>query len=127
MLEFQEKKRLKNILYSRVTLIAVFIVLIFIARATINVYYKQKESGENLAKVKEEVTGLEKRQNTLTSEINRLNTGKGTEEEIRKKFMVGKEGEQVIVIVDDNKSNKTGTVGNNEQNSIWSKFMDFFR
>lgn len=127
MLEFQEKKKLRNILYSKVTLIALFVVLVFIARATVSVYYKQKASGENLAKAKEEVAELKKREKMLNSEIDRLKTDKGTEEEIRKKFMVGKAGEQVIVIVDDNSSNKNSAVGNSEKKSIWSKLMDFFR
>lgn len=127
MLEFQEKKKLRNILYSKVTLIALFVVLIFIARATFSVYYKQKVSGENLSKVKEEVAELKKREKMLNSEIDRLKTDKGTEEEIRKKFMVGKAGEQVIIIVDDDKSNKNGAVGDDEDKSIWDKFIDFFR
>ncbi|MBU6431341.1 MAG: septum formation initiator family protein [Patescibacteria group bacterium] len=127
MLEFQEKKRLRNILYSKVTLFAIFILLIFVARATISVYYKQKASGENLAKVKEEAAGLEKRKKTLVSEIDRLSTDKGAEEEIRKKFLVGKAGEQVIVIVDDDKINKDETVGNIGKKSFFSKFLDFFR
>lgn len=114
MLEFQEKKKLRNILYSKITLLALFIVLIFVARATFSVYYKQKASGENLTKAKEEVAEL-KKEKMLDSEIDRLKTDKGTEKEIRKKFMVGKAGEQVIVIVDDDKSGKSNPVGNNEK------------
>lgn len=127
MLEFQEKKKLRNILYSKVTLLALFVVLIFIARATLSVYYKQKASGENLAKAKEEVAELEKREKTLNFEIERLKTEKGTEEEIRKKFMVGKVGEQVIVIVDDDKASKDGTVDGGNKKSLFSKFLDLFR
>ena len=127
MLEFQEKKKLRNILYSKVTLIALFVILIFIVKATFSVYHKQKVSEENLAKAKEEVAVLEKREKMLNSEIGRLKTDKGAEEEIRKKFMVGKAGEQVIVIVDDNKSNKNGAVADDEKKSIRSKFIDFFR
>ena len=127
MLEFQEKKKLRNILYSKITLLALFIVLIFVARATFSVYYKQKASGENLTKAKEEVAELKKREKMLDSEIDRLKTDKGTEKEIRKKFMVGKAGEQVIVIVDDDKLNKNATSESNKRKSVWLKFFDFFR
>ena len=127
MLEFQEKKKLRNILYSKITLVALFVVLIFIARATFNVYYKQKASEENLSKAKEEVAELKKREKMLNSEIDRLETDKGTEEEIRKKFMVGKTGEQVIIIVDDDKTNKNETIDNSREKNFFSKFLDFFR
>lgn len=127
MLEFQEKKKLKSILYSKITLIVLFVILFFIARATLSIYYKQKISGENLAKVKEEVAELKKREEVLNSEIERLKTEKGTEEEMRKKFMVGKVGEQVIVIVDDDKINKDGIIDNSEKKSFFSSFLNFFR
>ena len=127
MLEFQEKKKLRNILYSKITLIAIFVLLVFVVRATFSIYYKQKVSGENLSKAREEITELEKREKMLNSEIDRLKTDKGTEEEIRKKFMVGKAGEQVIVIVDDNKTNKNGADANDKKKSIWVKFLDLFR
>ena len=127
MLEFQEKKKLRNILYSKVTLIAIFVILVFVARATFSVYYKQKVSGENLSKAREEIAELEKREKMLNSEIDRLKTDKGTEEEIRKKFMVGKAGEQVIVIVDDNKTNKNGADASDEKKSAWVRFLDLFR
>src|SRR3989338_526258 len=127
MLEFQEKKKLRNILYSKITLIAIFVILVFVARATFSVYYKQKVSGENLSKAREEITELEKREKMLNSEIDRLKTDKGTEEEIRKKFMVGKAGEEVIVIVDDNKTNKNGADASDEKKSAWVRFLDLFR
>jgi len=127
MLEFQEKNKLRNILYSKITLIALFVILIFIARATFSVYHKQKLSGENLAKAKEEVAEMKKREKMLNYEIDRLKTVRGTEEEIRKKFMVGKAGEQVIVIVDSDKTNKNDEAGNNEEESIWSKFLNLFK
>lgn len=127
MLEFQEKKKLRDILYSKITLVAIFIVLILIARANLNIYYKQKVSEKNLTKAKEELAGLKKREEMLSFEINRLKTDKGAEEEIRKKFMVGKIGEQVIIIVSDDKSNKNSVDGNSDKKNIWSKFLDFFR
>lgn len=127
MLEFQEKKKLRDILYSKITLVAIFVILVFIARATFNVYYKQKANEENLTKAKEEFAELKKREKMLNSEINRLKTDKGVEEEVRKKFMVGKAGERVIVIVNDDESNKSSTDGNSEKKNIWSKFLNFFR
>ena len=127
MLEFQEKKKLRNALYSKTTLLAILIVLIFIARAVFNVYHKQNASKENLIKAREEISDLQKREKMLNSEIDRLKTDKGTEEEIRKKFMVGKAGEEVIIIVDDSKSNKNGADNDIKEKNIWSKFLELFR
>lgn len=127
MFKFQEKKRIRNILYSKITLFAIFVILIFLVKATFGVYYKNKVSGENLSKAKEEIAELEKREKALNSKIERIRTDKGTEEEIRKKFMVGKVGEQVIVIVDENKINKNGKAESDEKEGIWSKFLNIFR
>ncbi len=127
MLEFQEKKKLRKILYSKTMLVAVFAILFFIAKATLGVYYKQKASGANLAKAREEIAELKKREKTLNSEIDHLNTDSGVEEEIRKKFMVGKEGEQVIVIVDDAKASNTEKIDGGNKSGIWSRIVNLFR
>lgn len=127
MLEFQEKKKLRNILYSKITLLFLIFILIFIVRATINVYHKQRISERNLIKTKKEVTKLENIEKKLNSEIERLKTEKGTEEEIRKKFMVGRVGEEVIVIVDDSKIDNNLNSKNVSEKSFFSKLLDFFR
>lgn len=127
MLEFQEKKKLRSILYSKVTLVALSVIFFFIVKATFGVYYKEKASRENLNIVNERLLELEKREKRLALEVDRLNTDKGAEKEIRKKFMIGKEGENVIVIVDEAKAEKSVKESDKGEKSIWSRFLDFFR
>lgn len=127
MLEFQKKKKLRKILYSKITLVVIFVILFFIAKATFGIYYKQKAGGINLAKAKRELIEMKNREETLNFEIDRLNTDSGIEEEIRKKFMVSKEGEQVIVIADDDKATNSEKIKIGDKPSLWMRFIDLFK
>ena len=62
MLEFQEKNKFRRLLYSKASLILLFIVLFFIVKAVIGVYYKEKASGENLLISRVKMAELEKRE-----------------------------------------------------------------
>jgi len=59
------------------------------------------ESKQNLEKVTEEAAVLESRQQALNSDVEKLKTPEGVEEEVRKKFSVVKDGEQMVVLLDD--------------------------
>ncbi len=87
-------------MYSKPMLIALAVVIVFIARGVFGVSQKYKESKQNLEKVALEQASLDKRQQSLQSENYRLETDRGIEEEIRSKFQVVKPGEQVAIIVD---------------------------
>ena len=114
-------------MYSKASLIALFVIIFFIGRAVLGVYHKQKISEENLLMDRKKVAELEKRENGLSFEIERLKSSDGIEEEIRKKFMVGKAGEQVIVIVDEAKSSTSVKIEERKKSGLWARFIDLFR
>ena len=127
MREFQEKNKIRRIMYSKASLIALFVIIFFIGRAVLGVYHKQKISEENLLMDRKKVAELEKREKGLSFEIERLKSSDGIEEEIRKKFMVGKAGEQVIVIVDEAKSSTSVKIEERKKSGLWTRFTDLFR
>lgn len=99
MSEFRKKRKTRRLIYSKVSLLIAFAILVFMSLSTFNIYKKYRESYENKKSAKQELENLEQRNRELSSRIERLRTERGLEEEIRKKFNVAKEGEGVVVIV----------------------------
>ena len=125
MLEFQEKIKLKKLLYSKITLFILIIVTIFLLNAVWDVYKKQGITKANLVKTATSLGALQVREKTLSSEIQRLNTESGKEEEVRDKYGLVRPGEEVIVIVD--KSNDKDAVATSTSESFWGKIGNWFK
>ncbi|MCC2630698.1 MAG: protein of unknown function with transrane region [Candidatus Paceibacter sp.] len=124
MREFQAKKRFRKIVYSKAIVAGMIVMLAFMIHATWKVFQKEKESAANVVDASRQLEKLETRQELLDSEIARLSTDEGVEEEIRSKFSVMKPGEHLIVIVDKKGST---TVEVQPQESWWGKFKNLFK
>ena len=61
----------------------------------------------------------------LESEINRLKTDNGIEEEIRSKFNVAKPGETVVTVI--NSATDTLTDNDTSNKSFWVSFFEIFK
>ena len=124
MLGFWEKRSYRRFLYSRPMIAVVFIAVVFLGRAAFVMYGKQREAVRNAAAAAEELAAVKDREDYLTKEIARLETERGTEEEIRTKFRVVKEGEQLIVLVDPKPVEASTTP--EAHRSFLGKVLDFF-
>ncbi len=102
MLEFQEKRRLKKILYSPFILVILIIILILMFRAVWGIYIKNDFTKHNLDRVNDDYYNLKQREEKLIDEISFLKTTDGQEEELREKYGVAKPNEEVIIIVNQN-------------------------
>ena len=100
MFDFHEKRKLRRILYSKAALIVLGVLVVWFSYQVFIVYEKDKQARERRAESVALLQELEGRKNQLRSEVERLSTDRGIEEEIRDRFEVAREGEQVIVIVD---------------------------
>jgi len=67
---------------------------------------------------------LEARKEYLESSIDNLNTDLGIEQEVRSKFGVAKEGEEVVVIINGIDDEDSSSV---QKKSLWTRIKDFFR
>src|SRR3989304_3232209 len=101
MKSFQRKRGWGNILHSRAVLAILFILLLIFAWSVIVFMGKMSITRENKKIAESQVTELEEQKLKLTAEIAKLGTSSGIEESIREKFPVVKEGEGVIIIVED--------------------------
>lgn len=124
MLDFQQKRKVKSFLYNRVTAGILLVIVLLVARSTWSVYQKQMES-ESLRKLSEKkVLELELRNKEINDKIQALDTAPGLEREIRSKFNVVKEKENMVVILDDTNSNNYNST---TTKSFWQKVKNFFK
>lgn len=100
MREFQEKEKIRRRLYSKTSIVILFIIMIFVARGVIGLYSKEKTSRFEVERLTKQKVEIENRLKSVSKQNEMLATTQGIEYEIRNKFDVVKEGEGVIVIVD---------------------------
>lgn len=123
MLRASDKKLIQRIVFGNIGLVVLLIVVAIFAKGTWSVYTKAKFAEENRTQAEQELEKLEEREAALNEELVRLNTQRGLEEEIRQKFDVGKEGEQMIVLVDAPDPEPEVVV---EEPSIWERIVEIF-
>ena len=124
MNDFQRKRKIRKILYSRGVLFCLFLLLLLVSKATWSLYDKERESRKNLDRVEADLLALSLREEQLKKDITRLRTPEGIESEIREQFQVARPGESMVVLVEDTKEPPEQTV---EERSLISKFFDLFR
>ena len=103
MRNFQQKQRFKNILHSKIILTFFGILVLFFAWGVIGFMGKMKVTRENRKIAENKVAELEREKEKLSSDIAKLKSPDGIEESIREKFGLAKEGEGLIVVVEDKK------------------------
>jgi len=120
MFEYKEKKKIRQAFHSRYFLALSIVFVVLLSRGAYGVYQKSEESREKLETAKRELSSLEKREERLLANISRLQTDRGIEEEIRGKFRVAKEGEEMIILL-DGKEEKTEV--KKVEKRWWEKWM----
>ncbi len=125
MLDFKEKKKTRQFIYSAPVVFFLGIVFLFFTYNLFGLYKTKEESQRKTNEAKAELRMLEERKNELEKRVGFLKTERGQESEIREKFMVGKEGEGVILLVDQPHSTTTKIAP--KKTSFWTGFLDFFR
>jgi len=111
-------------LYSRASLFVLLILIAITARGTWGVYKKEKESQRQLDRMTQELAAIAAREESLRTATERLKTPEGIEAEIREQFQVAKQGERMIVVVENKKGEAETTV---PDKSLLSSFFDIFR
>ncbi len=101
MREFQEKQKIQKRIYSKTSILIVLVVVIFIFRGVLSVYAKERDSRMELSLLEKKKAELSDRLARVSANNDRLKTEEGIEAEIRSKFDVVKQGEGVIVVVDE--------------------------
>lgn len=125
MREFQERKKLRKILYSKKILILLSIILVLLIYSTAKIYFKSRNALSKSEEARQELAELEQRKAELEKEIFRLQTPIGEEEEIRRKFNVSRPDEKMVVIVD--KAPENDKINLSEKTEFFGKIWSFIK
>ncbi len=101
MARFQKNKKILKVFYSRIGLIILAFFVVYMFSTVIGLYKKDREVVKNKKEVRTALGILEDKKSHLEEEIGALKTDRGKEEAIREKFRVVKEGENLIVIPEE--------------------------
>lgn len=106
MRDFQDKNKngvFRRIFYSTFGLIFLTVLILTFAWGVMNFMFKMQETERNKSIAEEKLFELEKRKEKLEMDISLLSTDKGKEKIFREDFSMGREGEGLIVVVEEKK------------------------
>ena len=111
MFDFHEKRKIRGILYSKITIGILFILLLFLLYATYGRYQVAGEMEAKLYAKQAELEELKQRAEVLDAKVEYLKHDRGLEEELRNRFDVAREGEETVILIDTRK-------GSQEKNEV---------
>jgi cell division protein FtsB len=101
MADYQVSQRKHKWFYSPIVLLVMIGVCIFFTTNVVTLVRKNKDTRLLRDQASRELTELENRRQKLETDIASLKSERGQEEVIRENFQVTKDGEGVVVIVDE--------------------------
>lgn len=101
----------------------VLLITIFLATRAVEVLAKQRQANKMNKAYDAELNQLAEKEANLHAELEELATEDGIEQEIREKFRVTKEGEELVVIVPQKKTATTDT----ESKGLFSFLRNLFK
>ncbi len=125
MRSFQQKKGWRHIFESMPVVIFLGILVLIFAWGVFGFWGKMRETSLNRKIIEDKIVELQKEKEKLTENISKLKTDEGVEENIREKFGLAKEGEEMIVVV-ENKDTSTVPLDANS-GGFFSFFSDWFK
>lgn len=118
MLEFKKRRRFKKRIYSRLSIFALLVLTFFLAKGAIGMFQKTLEAKAQYNQNSDQYEKLLKRSQDLESDLEYISSELGQEEELRKKFNVAKDGEEVITIIDSSGPQEP------EKKGFWESIFD---
>jgi hypothetical protein len=128
MREFQVKLRRKHLVYSYPSLLLLGLVTILIIKGTVGIMLKERASAQRVDELQAESLRLQEARDKLNEKISKLQTEEGIKDEIKRKFSVTEEGEQVAIIVDNRvKASSTTSFQEGWIKNLWQVFLNLWR
>lgn len=119
----KHKGRFSQLHSSPVVLVLATILAFFIINAAINMYDKYRDTSVYVDHAQEELVTLKERESELSSKLEALETEEGVEREVRETFGFVREGEKVLVIIDEEPEVEQVLP---QKPTLWQKILNFF-
>ena len=132
MFDFHEKRKIRRIVYSKTVFVLLVCLAVFLSTAVYHRYVVATDTKEKLEERRVDLEALQLRAEVLNTKVEYLENERGIEEELRNRFDVAKEGEQVVVIIDDRENREpTATSETNsiimEEESLGKNLLKLFK
>jgi cell division protein FtsB len=101
MRQFEKRRKIRQFIYSKLVILVLIFFIVLIAKGTWGVYQKSKISLERRDLAMIELQEVNERKSDLEQDIARLESRVGIEEELRTRYSLSKDGEQVVIIIDE--------------------------
>jgi len=99
-----------RLLFRRLLMLGILILILFAIDGVWTIYLKDKESLVQRREAEVDLKDLAQRKDRLTADIRSLDTDRGKEEALRGQYEIGKQGEGLIIIVDEKPATTTPPV-----------------
>lgn len=109
MFDFHEKRKIRAVLYSKPFVGLLLVGAIMLSTSVYDRYLVSQEIRGKLEDRHRELEALEARADALEQKVQYLKDNRGVEEEIRNRFDVAKEGEQVVILLGETEEVVTTT------------------
>jgi len=123
IMRFFRKRHIKRALYAKVVIAVLAVIVIFTIGNTWDIYKKASFAKQKRDEAVKELQSLQERKESLSLSVASLDTKRGIEEEVRSKFGVVKEGEEVVVIIDETSDKKSPE---SKKSGFWHTVVSFF-
>lgn len=124
MREYQQKHMIRTLLYSRVTIVVLFLLCVLLLRSIVELNDKRIEVDKLRRESSEERRILENKVAKAEEKNDLIATDRGFESYVRTTFPVVKEGEGVIVIYDEENSPVASV---RSEMTVWERIQVFFQ
>lgn len=104
MFDYHEKRKIKSWLFSKTAIALLILPVSFLFVSVLERYEKERDTREKRAERALELEEIKTRAAALEAKVEEAESERGIEAEIRSRYDVAKEGEQVVVIVDETES-----------------------
>ena len=131
MFDFHEKRKIRSVLYSRPVIGVILLVTILLSISAYNRYTVAKEMEVKLESRKQELEELKERAHAIESKVEYLTDERGVEEELRNRFDAIREGEQVIILLEERGKDVIDDIevpnAIDTGKSFWQSLIDTFK
>lgn len=122
---FQAKKKKFKFIHSLPFLFIISVFFIIFVVGVFSLFLKMQETNKNKENARLRLEELENRKEKLLLDIEGLTTNKGQEKLFRESYGFAKEGEGVVIVVDEDK--KTNITNEPINKGFIDNFLDIFR